>query len=108
MNCSQMQVPGNVNVQHNDWLSLGMCGADVSSCHAFAPGSAAYTPTEHCNPCTGDNFSVAPGIDMDDNFMDADGNEYNTQCLAVTDGLQYSSQDFGLHYLGDLADGVHF
>jgi hypothetical protein len=106
MNCSQqMQVPSNANAQHNDWLSLGMWGADVSSCHAFAPGSAAYTPTEHC---TGGNFSGAPGIDMDGNFMDANGNEYNTQCLAVTDGLQYTSQDFGLHYLSDLADGVHF
>ncbi|KAK3166304.1 hypothetical protein QOZ80_1AG0044090 [Eleusine coracana subsp. coracana] len=104
--CSQMQqVPGNVNAQQNDWLSLGMWGADEASRHAFAPGRSAYMSTEHCAPCVGDNFTGAPGIG---NFVNANGNQCNTQGLADEFQCPYTGQDFGLHYLSDVADGVQF
>ncbi|KAK3162817.1 hypothetical protein QOZ80_1BG0094190 [Eleusine coracana subsp. coracana] len=108
--CPQMQqVAGNVNAQQNDWLSLGMWGADESSRHAFAPGSSAYyMPTEHCAPCVGDNFTGAPGIAMGGNFVNANGNQYNTQGLSDEFQCPYTGQDFGLHYLSDVADGVQF
>lgn len=101
---SQMQqAPGNVN-QQNDWVSLGMWGTEASSCHAFAAGNS--VPAEHCNPCVGDNFTGTPGIGTGGNFMNANGNEHQTQCFA--DEFQYTGQDFGLHYLSDLEDGVQF
>ncbi|KAL6641292.1 hypothetical protein ACP70R_019473 [Stipagrostis hirtigluma subsp. patula] len=121
MDCYQMPVPGNTSA-HDGWLNLAMWGADESSPDAVVPvgypsldiaANPLCTPAKHLDMGIGGNFTGAPAMGMGGCFMDANGYEYGTPCLAgdfQCPDLD-ASQRFGLeqlHYLSDVVDGTLF
>ncbi|KAL6639975.1 hypothetical protein ACP70R_022285 [Stipagrostis hirtigluma subsp. patula] len=118
MDCYQTAAPGDASAD-DGWLSLAMW--DESSCNAVVPvgypsldiaGNSVYAPAKHHAMDTGDNFTGAPAMGAGGYFMDANGYEYGTPCLAAGDfQCPDAGQHFGLeqlHYLSDMADGKLF